>query len=745
MTEGEGTRNRTGSEETAAPAVKKSRRVRTGCLTCRERHLKCDEGLPNCQNCCKSSRICKRGVRLNFIDIQVQAPPIVPKTNEWTVNFIDESRDIASEYKGGLSKYGIPEQDAMTSMETGINFDFGGNASTGNMMEQSQSLPPIQGMLHENAYTEHDYSYEQAREHQSHHQHMHSRSESAYSTATVPQQNTTVSYANAEQQQQQQQQQQQPQRQQQPSPIQEQRGYLTNQEETLFMQVFVEEVGLWMDSMDGQKHVSRYRSAINLRIQSSWEKFSRLLPFHALNEPMLLNAFLACGARHLALINPNYTEDKALHYYDTATRYLLSSLQDPDRDTVICATTAVILNVYEIMCERPLQRMNHIAGARALIKECGWNARSTGVGAACFWLNVGMELLSCLHFNWQVAWDPDEWGVDMDFTRETESGREEVWTYRMVYIVAKICNFRATIPRFQESSSRDEQIRLQNRYNEWRRLKDWCDAWNENIPRTMHPLAYLYPSQTMSQSAFPEIWLIKRTTIVARLFYHTAMVLLAQINPYMPVETEEMRDMQNRHSTQICGIVAHVKDRGVASVALRSLAIAAECLTNRVEQEEVLHIFNKIRQETGWNVGFVNKDLKERWGWALDEPPIIPAGPPSATQQPTTTHHHHSSSIGSQPHTQHQQLSTASYPSTTQPNTSVPLRSYSIPSGILPAGPLPTLQPAATAPPPSVTRQLTPGILNPLLATADFAMPQHPYQNYYVAPNPLAHQSHFGY
>jgi len=26
-----------------------------------------------------------------------------------------------------------------------------------------------------------------------------------------------------------------------------------------------------------------------------------------------------------------------------------------------------------------------------------------------------MELLSCLHFNWQVAWDPDDWGVDMDF------------------------------------------------------------------------------------------------------------------------------------------------------------------------------------------------------------------------------------------------------------------------------------------------------------------------------------------
>jgi len=38
------------------------------------------------------------------------------------------------------------------------------------------------------------------------------------------------------------------------------RDILNTAEETLFMQVFVEEVGLWMDSMDSMKHVS-HRSA----------------------------------------------------------------------------------------------------------------------------------------------------------------------------------------------------------------------------------------------------------------------------------------------------------------------------------------------------------------------------------------------------------------------------------------------------------------------------------------------------
>jgi len=341
------------------------------------------------------------------------------------------------------------------------------------MTEDSNSLPPIQST---GPYSDHGMGVKQEQLHSRHDSRHHSHTGSDGSFLTAP----PTSYSNPEQA-----------LTLPPTPPSERAQYLTSAEEVLFMQVFVEEVGLWMDSMDPHKH------------------FSRLLPFHSLHEPMLLNAFLACGARHLTLVNPMYHEDKALYYYDTATTQLLRSLQNPDRDTVVCATTAVILNVYEIMSERAMQRMNHIAGARALIKECGWNAKSTGIGAACFWLNVGMELLSCLHFNWQVAWDPDQWGLDMDFHQESETGKEELWVHRILYIVGKIANFRASIPRFQEASPHDEQIRLQSRFQEWQRLKNLCDSWNERIPRTMHPLGYLHPSQTSSKSAFPEVWCVE--------------------------------------------------------------------------------------------------------------------------------------------------------------------------------------------------------------------------------------------
>ena len=517
------------------------------------------------------------------------------------------------------------------------------------------------------------------------------------------------------------------------------------------------------------------------------------MPFHSLKQPMLLNAFLACGVRHLTLVNPAaFPEEKAIYYYDKASKYLLRALQNPNRNSVICATTAVILNVYEIMTEKALPRMNHIAGARALIKECCWDARSTGIGSACFWLNVGLETLSNLHFNWQSSWKPDDWGLELDLSQETMAGREESWTLRMLFIIAKISDFRATIPFKSDASPRTEQMRRQERYEEWTHLKDMTDTWNNSIPRTMHPIAYLYPSQTSSLSVFPEIWLCKRTTVIARLFYHTALVLLAQINPARANILSEMEDLEDHHAHQICGIVAHVKDRGVASVALRCLAHAAECLTDHAEQDEVLRTFSRIHRETGWRIGFIPHDLRQKWGWGPPETSASSStvAPNSAAVSPRATN----GSIHLTPYAGVGGVAgAATSPNTTarQPpvnGTPAGLGGTTMSTPLSPHSPqyqfdqyaevqnLRKQQRAAQAAaalasqaqaaqqaaqhlsphnapqfpnqqsahhqqqqnqtsPPAERRVPPQGIVNPMFAIADFTNPKHPYQEHYVAPS----------
>ena len=508
-----------------AAAAAKPKRVRTGCLTCRERHLKCDEGTPICQNCKKSNRPCKRGVRLNFIDTQVGDPPfLLPPTHDWQVTFQDESVDIASEYKGGRAKYSIVKREEF-EMPAEMNYDY--PSAMGAPTMSHQPLPQVGGGYP--TYAEPAAAIYGDSSNDSYQNPSHSTAASSYSE---PQQQVRQSYDHSFPMQQ---------------PTEEHAPpYMDTSDEVLYMQVFVEEVGLWMDSMDAEKH------------------FSQLLPFQALRQPMLKHAFLACGVRHLTLVNSAYPDEKALKYYNNATQLLLKSLQNPDRDSVLCATTATILNVYEVMSEKALQRMNHIAGARALIKECRWDARTPGIGGACFWLNVGLELFSCLHFNWGIAWDPDSWGVDTTMVPQQFGGNEEDWTHKILFILAKITNFRSTIPQFQEQTVHAEQMRLHSRNQAWMTLKQFCDKWNECIPLTMHPMAYLPPYQTVSKSSFPEVWIIKRATIVARLFYHTAMALLGSMHPLASINqplAEEMAEMKLYHSRQICGIVAHVKDR----------------------------------------------------------------------------------------------------------------------------------------------------------------------------------------
>lgn len=176
------------------------------------------------------------------------------------------------------------------------------------------------------------------------------------------------------------------------------------------------------------------------------------------------------------------------------------------------------------------------------------------------------------------------------------------------------------------------------------------------------------------------------------------MCLLTRINPILPISSPEMHELQTSHSHDLCGIVAHVKDRGVASVAIRSLAIAAEGLVSRREQDEVLTIFDKIRKETGWRVAFLHKELKEKWGWHNEE---------EAFQQQQ------------QQQQQNQQMQAGLMQ---MPGFGFQPQSNASGSSLPPA------------PPTMMAKGPPQGIVNPLLSKADFSAPKHPYQNYWVPP-----------
>ena len=216
------------SEASAA----RQRRVRTGCLTCRKRHLKCDEATPSCSNCRKSNRECQRGIRLNFIDTTVQAPPAVPQNVYWHVTFQDESRDIASEYKGGLAHY-VAENTLIDN-----NPQLSHSGSIYGHISSQALFSPIEGLSPDGHKDDHE-SCSSNKSGNILYPSSKSRRQSINSpNPTNPQAEPLRSISDNTS-----------------SLISKPRQYLDSQEEVLLMQVFVEEVGLWMDSLDSQKHV----------------------------------------------------------------------------------------------------------------------------------------------------------------------------------------------------------------------------------------------------------------------------------------------------------------------------------------------------------------------------------------------------------------------------------------------------------------------------------------------------------
>lgn len=104
----------------APPAAEKAKRKRSGCLTCRDRHISCDEKfLPDCGNCRKSNRECVRGTRLNFHQIDVKDPPyLLPRAAEWSGALFTFFAILAT--SSGSNSQHKPVEDGITKQVTRV-------------------------------------------------------------------------------------------------------------------------------------------------------------------------------------------------------------------------------------------------------------------------------------------------------------------------------------------------------------------------------------------------------------------------------------------------------------------------------------------------------------------------------------------------------------------------------------------------------------------------------------------------
>jgi hypothetical protein len=289
---------------------------------------------------------------------------------------------------------------------------------------------------------------------------------------------------------------------------------------------------------------------------------------------MLYHAFIACGALQQYMMDPIswpkvHHESHYKKSQETLEQSLVqarwSSQQGANVDLELPAVTSVVLSVYACMIQTKEQRWKVLSRTRQLIKECNWDATSVGPGGACFWLERGMELLTCLSPpTLKVPWDPDTWSLDMNYSfgEDTRRGMEYLWTHRIIYILSKVTNdlwnpmqSKGKVP----PDSSDDPMEL------WHEYASLLRGWEDRIPPTMRPVWKILPGPTAyrpggKNSNFPSIGLFGWTTYFARVFYHTAWILLAKTHPNLS-RKNAMRDVWLENARCICGIAKHLEHR----------------------------------------------------------------------------------------------------------------------------------------------------------------------------------------
>ncbi|KAL6910633.1 hypothetical protein GGI43DRAFT_390656 [Trichoderma evansii] len=361
------------------------RRVKTGtCLTCRKRHLKCDERRPECKRCEKAGRSCffSEGPRPNSLDgnaLEKSDYFVFPEDHIW-VNVPPSVR--------------FAHQVRLKTRKAGRDPPKMGNDTTSSQNSPSDHQPAvpteiIPGGLHLSMLPATHFLFEDVSCSQTTNTPVGSLMEALNSNLPI--------YT--------------------PQP----RAALRDPEQARLLNLYTEHLSGWLALNDPRHH------------------FSASVPQLAMKCPMLLDAIFAFSARYLSRSDPNFNPIVADEYHYSCVRRLIAALKD-----LACASesalalSTVILRMHEMLsdhnAEVDLQR--HLRGSLSLFSH---NANKFGPGSlkhTAFWTYVRQEILTALRGCCPTNIDTS----DRTYYVVFDGDSDDDWTNNIIWITARVIN-----------------------------------------------------------------------------------------------------------------------------------------------------------------------------------------------------------------------------------------------------------------------------------------------------------------
>ncbi|OIW32928.1 hypothetical protein CONLIGDRAFT_666340 [Coniochaeta ligniaria NRRL 30616] len=570
-------------------------RTRTGCLTCRERHLKCDEAQPVCARCQRGKRQCvqadaakdsfrhghnpSRNVQ-GFTNVRYgERARTFDGTAEWvgvpaTLDFVDETEAVASGYAGSPASTAGDNSASTLSAQAALSPD--GESSS------AVVYPPRHRTLSSSSHLSRATSLRSPASNpqtsdiyrtQSHpSSSVHNIRSAGSDTASASQQLRAEENASST-----------------PpetivSSVQTKR--LEDYEQAYLIRVFAEQWGPGLDSMDSDRH------------------FTFEVQRRALHCPILLYAILSVSSLHLSRIS-NYDVSLAERYYEESVRLLIPMLTDPsnaEHANLLAAT--VILRVYEQM-NVPMYGNDqecHLSGSTALVSASS-PPPSIGLRDAAFWVylrqDIYMAILNQRPMKVDLSSIPSPDAVCL-----TSQSSDCMWARRMVAIMAHIVAFC-----FGDG---DKSV------SKWDELRALAHDWDARKPNSFEP--YYWRDRDVEAGRYwPDYWLTADWHVSGNLYYHHGQTLLLIYQPHTLPGIGGLRHRRKlekdilAHARVICGICASNKLSEARRIAGHALFACGPFFTDRKEQSLILELLGSAEKENGWPTGTVVRALVEEW------------------------------------------------------------------------------------------------------------------------------------
>ncbi|KAJ8117695.1 hypothetical protein OPT61_g1164 [Boeremia exigua] len=254
-------------------------------------------------------------------------------------------------------------------------------------------------------------------------------------------------------------------------------------------------------------------------------------------------------------------------------------------------------------------RKDGVQGRRYLLERLLLELGSSSLKSCAYWLLVRLELSRALMVG------DNRISLPLTTGQPGEAGTNDAIA-QYAYNAISLCVDSAMFAQGDDDRWLQERYGL-NRVEVWRILIQGFAHWYMHRSQAFQPVIELYPKDgVLTDNDYPTIVFTSGTALLANQLYHTGMLLLLQNRPRFADRPSQNSPSMSTlwHAHRICGIaIQNDMPSWWDPCLVASLIVAGRTATHASQHSAIVHTLRFVQQLTGWTITPYVEQLRTEW------------------------------------------------------------------------------------------------------------------------------------